>query len=250
MRSSKYQREVEGVEAQEEETSGPDRLAVAAFERRQQTASHALVSATMSAPVQGAAGRNDVGHQCTPAAIVIPGVALTATSEKKQSSSASPDGIMETAFNGDHERSVRWSQLERISRDSSPEESIYAEVERQRKTSNNSCEETGKPFSSSEIKESKECEQSGEYENQGLVPSTIKCSLEPMPVQDKVYYNLPQYYLSTMPESSSVLRTMVHESGKKNPSPPPVFKKPKVLPRLSKNSENDNSQATNSGLGV
>jgi len=255
MGSNNYQREVERIQEMLKENCGRERLVDGVFEHQQQAAGHALVSATMSAP-QVKATRKHVSHQwSTPGA--IPGVALAVTPERNgkkedHSRSASPAQIVETAFHSDHERHIRWSQLERKSRGSSLEggssleENIYAAVDCQ---SSNSCEEMGKLSASSEMKE---CEASGEYENAGLVPNTTKCSLELPPVQDKVYYNIPQGYLSAIPKSCSVVRTMEQESRKITPSPPSVFKKPKVLPRplKSKNSDIDTSHAPNSGLDL
>jgi len=268
MGTSKYQREVERIQEKLKENCGRERLVEGVFEHHKQAASHALVSATMSAP-QVKATRKDVSHQwSTPGAIVMPVVALTAPKrngkEEEHSRSASPAQIVETAFHSDHERHIRWSQLERKSRGSSLEggssvegrssleggssleENIYAAVDCQ---SSNSCEEMGKLSASSEMKE---CEESGEYANAGLVPNTTKRSLELPPVQDKVYYNLPQGYLSAIPKSCSVIRTMEQEPRKITPSPPSVFKKPKVLPRpsKSKNSDIDTSHAPNSGLDL
>jgi len=256
MGTSKYQREVERIQEKLKENCGRERLVEGVFEHHKQAASHALVSATMSAP-QVKATRKDVSHQwSTPGAIVMPVVALTAPKrngkEEEHSRSASPAQIVETAFHSDHERHIRWSQLERKSRGSSLEggssleENIYAAVDCQ---SSNSCEEMGKPSASSEMKE---CEESGEYANTGLVPNTTKRSLELPPVQDQVYYNLPQGYLSAIPKSCSVIRTMEQEPLKIPPSPPSVFKKPKVLPRSSKckNSDIDTSHAPSSGLDL
>ena len=257
MGSSNYQREVERIQEMLKENCGHERLVDGVFEHHQQAASHALVSATMSAP-QVKATRKEVSHQwSTPGAIVMPGVALTVTPKRngkkeEHSRSASPAQIVETAFHSDHERRIRWSQLERKSRGSSLEggssleENIYAAVDCQ---SSNSCEEMGKLSASSEMKE---CEESGEYANAGLVPNTTKRSLELPPVQDKVYYNLPQGYLSAIPKSCSVIRTMEQEPRNITPSPPSVLKKPKVLPRPSKrkNSDIDSSHASSSGLDL
>lgn len=257
MGSSDYQREVERIQEKLKENCGRERLVVGVFEHHHQAATHTLVSATMSAP-QVKATRKEVSHQwSTPGAIAIPGVALTVTPKRngkkeEHSRSASPAQIAETAFHSDHERHIRWSQLERNSRGSSLEggsgleENIYAAVDCQ---SSNSCEEMGKLSASSEMKE---CEESGEYANVGLVPNTTKCSLQLPPVQDKVYYNLPQGYLSAIPKSCSVIRTMEQEPLKITPSPPSVFKKPKVLPRPSKrkNSDIDTSHAPSSGLDL